>query len=150
MNDAAKELVDVLRAGTYAQGKFRLRTPGNKYCCLGVACDLYGQGSWQLGRFKDFYFFKVGAKTFIPNKLPNPVRKRLNFTYCGGDFTWWENPNPAQKELMAKIRNTIDRSFSINESGICSLYSLNDNGVPFDLIADVIEAEPPGLFMRGN
>ena len=33
--------VDALKSGEYKQGQSRLRNIENKYCCLGVACDIY-------------------------------------------------------------------------------------------------------------
>jgi hypothetical protein len=37
-------LIDTLRAGTYKQGMGSLKT-GNKFCCLGVACDIHRQAT---------------------------------------------------------------------------------------------------------
>lgn len=43
-------LTAALRSGEYEQGKGSLRTRKNKFCCLGVACDIYskttGIGKW--------------------------------------------------------------------------------------------------------
>ena len=38
--------VAALRGGEYLQGKSTLRN-GDKYCCLGVACDLYRKATWR-------------------------------------------------------------------------------------------------------
>lgn len=40
--------VAALRSGEYKQGKGKLRTRGNTYCCLGVACAIgvVGAGKW--------------------------------------------------------------------------------------------------------
>lgn len=35
-----KLLVDALRSGEFQQGQNMLRTPDDKYCCLGVACEV--------------------------------------------------------------------------------------------------------------
>lgn len=32
--------IEALTSGEYEQGRKALRTPDNKYCCLGVLCDL--------------------------------------------------------------------------------------------------------------
>jgi len=40
-----KQWVAALRSGKYQQGEKRLRT-GDKFCCLGVACDVSGLGQW--------------------------------------------------------------------------------------------------------
>lgn len=33
-----------LRSGRYKQGQNRLRTQDDKFCCLGVLCDIYNKG----------------------------------------------------------------------------------------------------------
>lgn len=47
--ERVQKLVDALRSGEYQQGKGRLRD-GNKFCCLGVACDVFKRetsiGGW--------------------------------------------------------------------------------------------------------
>jgi len=41
MNPEVKKLwIEALRSGNYSQGKFSLRTKDDKYCCLGVLCEL--------------------------------------------------------------------------------------------------------------
>jgi hypothetical protein len=44
MKTAVKKLwVEALRSGEYKQGKKCLRTQDNKFCCLGVLCNLHAQ-----------------------------------------------------------------------------------------------------------
>jgi hypothetical protein len=38
--DIKREWVAKLRSGKYEQGKGRLRSEGNQYCCLGVLCEI--------------------------------------------------------------------------------------------------------------
>lgn len=41
--------IEALRSGRYTQGRHLLRSPGDKYCCLGVLCDLAVEdevGAW--------------------------------------------------------------------------------------------------------
>lgn len=38
--------VEALRSGKYEQATGWLRE-GNRYCCLGVLCDISGQGEWE-------------------------------------------------------------------------------------------------------
>lgn len=45
-----KQWVDALKSGEYKQGKGMLLSPSDKYCCLGVLCDLHSKvtnTSWQ-------------------------------------------------------------------------------------------------------
>lgn len=39
--------VSALRSGEYEQGLNRLKTATGKFCCLGVACDVSGLGTWE-------------------------------------------------------------------------------------------------------
>lgn len=45
--------LDGLRGGKYAQGEFTLRPASDKFCCLGVLCDLFSPEWTELtdGRF---------------------------------------------------------------------------------------------------
>lgn len=49
MNENATKWVEVLRSGEYKQARLSLRV-GDRFCCLGVLCDLYrketGDGEW--------------------------------------------------------------------------------------------------------
>lgn len=40
LNPNAELWAKALESGEYKQGRLRLRTVDNKFCCLGVACDL--------------------------------------------------------------------------------------------------------------
>ena len=42
---ARAKWVDALRSGKYQQTRSALRL-GDTYCCLGVACDVLGDGEW--------------------------------------------------------------------------------------------------------
>lgn len=46
MNQNAKQWVEALRSGNYKQGYGQLRKQ-DKFCCLGVACDIYDKNIWK-------------------------------------------------------------------------------------------------------
>lgn len=57
--------IAALRSGEYKQGNGRLRD-GDKYCCLGVLCDVSGAGRWQ----DDWYYDNSGgANCYLPESL---------------------------------------------------------------------------------
>lgn len=62
--------IDALRGQEYTQGKRQLRT-GDRFCCLGVLCDLYhkttARGEWREERFYD------GSGDFSEVQLPDDV-----------------------------------------------------------------------------
>ncbi len=39
--------VTALRSGEYVQGRGWLRTPSDKFCCLGVLCDILPEVQWE-------------------------------------------------------------------------------------------------------
>lgn len=47
-----------LRSGRYIQGQRRLRTKENKFCCLGVLCDLVNPQGWKEDCSDNCYSFR--------------------------------------------------------------------------------------------
>lgn len=117
-----KKWVEALRSGEYAQGKNVLRDGNNRYCCLGVACEIYhqetGKGEWRLSDSAEYYFFEDDNQK-EPAVLPNEVVKWLGIKSTLGG---WQSDE-------AK-----------------SLVILNDGGEDFNEIANVIESRPEGMF----
>lgn len=123
MNDNARKWVEALRSGEYQQATEALRsgdnTRGYRYCCLGVACDLYRQevgGEWVGDDFKD-----TDGQLMEDAELPAVVRDWLGLRWCSGHFI-------------------------PQDTGSSTLIRINDGGSTFAEIADVIESEPKGLF----
>ena len=126
MNENVKKWVDVLRSGKYKQGRLYLRRADNdRFCCLGVACDLYrketGEGEWILGT-QSYYVFE-NENGNATNVLPSKVKKWLGLSTKGGRYGY--------------RRGSADGS---------SLYECNDTGKSFLEIADIVESKPEGLF----
>lgn len=123
MNILAKKWVEVLRSGRYKQGRSALNVD-NKFCCLGVACDLYEPESVRSydappGTAGVTY---EGSSAFLPWSMV----KALGLAHQNGTFktgVFWKG------DIFH------------------SLAALNDAGATFDFIADVIESEPTGLFV---
>lgn len=119
------KLVEALESGAYAQGGGQLRDDftGNsddadKFCCLGVACDIYmketGKGYWEGTYFHD-------DESFSQTRLPENVKLWFGFSsYTGG------HTRP--------------------DGGYTRLDNLNDRGVPFSSIADIIDSNSKAIF----
>ena len=109
MNPQIKQKwVSALRSGDYQQTKGRLRKE-DKFCCLGVLCDLYAKENnveWNLANNGHNYEFQE-----FESYLPSSVRKWAGVEAC--------NPH-------------------VND-GESTLVRLNDSGSTFEQIADVIE-----------
>ena len=77
MNENAKILIDALRSGEYEQARGELRYD-DKYCCLGVACDIYHNHhpnicQWEQSEF--FSMFTQGNAGTYSVSLPNAVNE---------------------------------------------------------------------------
>jgi hypothetical protein len=74
LNANAKEWVQALRSGKYAQGWYQLKRDDDRFCCLGVACELA---------------MKAGViKRYEPSNgaLPRSVRLWLGLKHENGDY----------------------------------------------------------------
>ena len=113
-DQARKKLVEALRSGEYVQARDSLRSEGG-YCCLGVACEIYRQEEG--GPDWDYYqaHWSYGGHS---HNLPERVRRWLDFKRSGGLFS-----EPFQRD--SKL--------------VESLLDMNDSGMSFAEIADVIE-----------
>jgi len=77
MNKNAKKWVKVLRNGRYKQTQGVLKDNVG-YCCLGVACDLYGKEKNIKWKYDVFLTQTQG--------LPSLVKEWLGLTTCIGDY----------------------------------------------------------------
>jgi hypothetical protein len=122
---------EALESGKYKQAARRLRR-NDAYCCLGVACNLSGAGKW-IGEA-----FSTASGSAI-KFMPEEPQSELGLTTHKGTFLVSGLP----EELRAEIADCLGRDLVYDET---SLVGLNDDGVPFSLIAKVIRARPKGLF----
>ena len=134
LNDNAKKWVAALRSGDYYQTDNTLtKLPKGddpiRHCCLGVACDLYKQEHPDFPTVDEgsYRSYSVSPEDYDPIHnhgddavLPLVVQQWLGLNTDLGSFRDEDENN--------------------------SLTSLNDAGVTFEGIADVIESEPEGLF----
>lgn len=113
--------VAALRSGEYAQGRGLLRSEDG-YCCLGVLCDVFmketGEGEWADPLENGDLYFRLDNESegYFP---PQRVYEWAGLVEKDGSYT--------------DLRH------------LTSLVDLNDNRVPFEEIANVIESEPAGL-----
>lgn len=121
MNENAQRWVEALRSGDFDQATGSLRDV-DSFCCLGVACELYRREA-KKGRWKEDP--EIGTRYFHDES---------------GDFADDVLPVLVQRWLGLRCN---DGAYSGGEH---SLAELNDNGHPFDYIADVIADEPADLF----
>ena len=124
LNQNAKKWLEALRSGKYEQGKYVLCSTedGDRFCCLGVACDVYKQTHPE---FK-VYTNDEGNRKFGESDevLPSVVKEWLGLDTDTG----------AYKETDGDTR---------------ALTTDNDErDLDFEAIARIIESEPDGLFTK--
>ncbi len=116
MNEAEAVLVAALRSGKYAQTQKRLRQ-GTGFCCLGVACDVLGNGRW-VNNFTSAEWEYVDSYS-SDRQLGCDVRLRLEWTNRLGRLTDQVRDRDGERQYLS---------------------GLNDDGFTFDQIADIVEA----------
>jgi hypothetical protein len=125
MNPEIKALwIEALRSGEYQQGKDQLKSAEGKYCCLGVLCDLArkeGLGEWRPN--SDGFGAPTGGNEFVAS------RDEL-------DARWSSLPT-----AVADWAGTSHDPVVFGGLSTSSLANLNDTGMSFEDIADVIESE---------
>lgn len=130
MNENMEKLCQVLESGKYQQTTAFLHNDG-KFCCLGVACDLYreitGIGEWkdhQHGQNKLFALPREGGDfTHHGTTLPNQVRDFFGFKSHVGDTKKYTESD------QSRLRE-----------GPLRLTKLNDDGKSFKEIATAIRS----------
>lgn len=60
--------VAALRSGDYEQGAHALRTNDNRYCCLGVLCDVVDPAGWSSGGGH-----RCGINSYLPSSVAREV-----------------------------------------------------------------------------
>ena len=132
-----KKWAQALRSGNYEQGERTLhskdaRTGKEKWCCLGVLCDLAvkegvipAPTTFQVGEIR--YNYRNKGKGFLPGCLPTS-------SLLPTDVLRWAGLQRRDGGFHTPPEAT-------------SLAALNDDGVTsFESIAVLIESKPEGLF----
>ena len=65
-----KEWVKALRSGKYTQGQDCLRGKDDKFCCLGVLCDLTSRKKWDEEN-DEYYCTILGEEEVLPESILN-------------------------------------------------------------------------------
>lgn len=110
-NAAEALLIKALRSGKYKQTRGQLRYD-NTFCCLGVACDLWGPEEWR--GYNGFGY------DYESTRLTKPVMEWLGWTDPEGLILFM------QKDGLGLMHSRLT--------------TLNDDGLTFDQIADIIQA----------
>ena len=126
--EAQERWLQALESGNYKRGTGVLRN-NDKFCCLGVACDVSKVGEWEEPQNTDsVYTYKVMCHPAATGILPRDVQDELNMEHLDGQFVG-KKPNDK----------------------FHSLVQMNDWGVPHKKIAEFIRKNPSRVFrMEAN
>jgi len=122
--------VGCLRSGKYTQGRKALRDTENKFCCLGVLCDITKEElnlEWKLLPDElTYYMGKEDCVGVLPFKVSYYLGEELDYT------------------VMIKANNSKILEYINNDLKWDYIYltELNDVwGLNFNQIADILEEE---------
>lgn len=113
--------VEALRSGEYKQGDTYLKML-DKYCCLGVLCDVYEKETGNILEKDEGGGYKVYEETL---ENLSQVQEWVGLESSEGAFQ-------ARESIPAKALTVLNDDYSEWD---------------FDKIADLIESEPEGLFV---
>jgi hypothetical protein len=99
LNPNAQKWVDALRSGKYQQAQGHLRN-GDSFCCLGVACDISGIGTWTESGYSINHY---GSYKLLPKEVRNWLGlKDISGSY-GATHLAWENDQGKTFEQIADL-----------------------------------------------
>lgn len=128
-----REWVDALRSGKYEQGRLALRSKDDKYCCLGVLCDIAKSKvglDWNFHNDK-YYIGEDGAVDTSSIILPVSI---VNFLGIGAGHL---GITIDVERLLPHLRVGIPSNIKV-----VYLIELNDYyKFPFTQIADILEQQ---------
>ena len=130
-----KKWIEALRSGEYRQGRRRLRQ-GDRYCCLGVLCDLYAREHPNKTEWK----LENGRYSFLGSRgdLPDEVREWAGVEYSGGLVDIVPSlitQNDWETSSFNYIANLIEEScFGNSKKGDDSSYSVHGKASNGDLV----------------
>lgn len=117
--EVVREWVEALRSGKYKQGTKKLRTTNDEYCCLGVLCEL---------AVKHGVIHRVGEGYGMAGDVYADI---FELPYS---VTEWSG-----------IKDSAGSYYDVEPK---ALSRLNDDGMNFSEIANIIESNPEGLFRK--
>ena len=141
--------IRALRNKKYGQCRSALRSDKNRFCCLGVLCDIQNRDGWaRRGAYDSngFYWKDSGDTTVLPPSLQDEI----GMEDASGDFIL--TPRLAKQifeelpHLKKEPKKFLEEIREDEANVETALVSLNDMGFSFRMIAFIIEKRPPGLF----
>lgn len=121
--------LEALRSGDYKQGKGQLRNEKNNFCCLGVLCNLHAEAKPKFAAKQEFPG-EYGGDDALP---PDVVVGWAGLSENNPCFEMPFNVRGTGKDFKGDRR-------TFKKGDLVDIAHLNDSGLGFKQIADVIEA----------
>lgn len=103
--DLAMKWVDALRSGKYEQGKERLRTLDDKFCCLGVLANIENL-KWSIDKNNEYICYGIdGHRAQLPPYIESKVFKN------GSSQGLFVMMNDAQDKSFNEIADYIEANW---------------------------------------
>jgi len=130
-----KEWIEALRSGKYTQGQSCLRSRGDKFCCLGVLCDITSRKDWEVVVFDEEYsYYSILEEDSV---LPESILNLLNLEERTLTFKI-----SSENSKLLEILENYEEEDRVSELGYYDLAQLNDSWeLDFSQIADILEEE---------
>lgn len=104
--EIALQWVDALKSGKYQQGTGTLRAQhDDKYCCLGVLCEISELGTWDREGWEWVWAYKVGEEDENAAVLPAAVQEWAEMKSKAGDLS--DETNLARQNDSGKTFSEI-------------------------------------------
>ena len=135
--------IKALRSGDYKQGTDCLRSNTNQYCCLGVACDLIDPALWADGGADRWEW--DGIEDNLPQSAvvleATGIEMPINLMVLVEELYRLDQLQPRKDGLAWEVYFTRTDTYfaTASEDHGIILATLNDNGITFDTIAQLIE-----------
>lgn len=111
--------IEALRSGQYRQGKGVLRDSADRFCCLGVLCDVVNKSGW-------------GAAYDVDTSI------------AGNDVEISAHPYNDGEDINAvSLPCSFRERIGLHVADTSALIAMNDSGQDFETIAKHIEANIP-------
>jgi len=122
-----RKWLDALRSGEYKQGRMALRTMDDKFCCLGVSCEIAGLKK----RAHNGRYLYMDDEATVPEEFLGTIDVSCSSTL-------------APKKVVEFFGFYSNGGRNLTNDA--SLIGLNDSETPFSKIADIVEANPAEYF----
>ena len=100
--------LEALRSGRYPQTREKLRDKVG-FCCLGVACDISGKGTWKASlSSKGQQVFVISPYSSSKTCIPSPLREEIGLTEA--EHKSLANLNDIRKATFSAIAVWIERN----------------------------------------